>query len=173
MMSLRYLSAILVLVCAPSLAQIYKTTDAQGNVVYTDTPPGDSTSERVDLQPTNTLAPPPPKPEAAPSKPERAAAEPVVPQAVITEPANETTIPMGGGNFTVAATVAPGLHGGQGLQLLIDGEPEGAVQPNATWNLMNVFRGAHDLVVQVVDSEGKVLSRSEPVRVYVLRPGLN
>lgn len=173
MMSTHKLLLILVLVSAPTLAQIYKTTDADGNVVFTDTPPGDAAAEQVDLQPTNTVAPPAPAPKPAPREAQREPEEPAVPQAVITDPANESTIPMGGGNFTVSATVEPGLLGGQGLQLIIDGQPEGDVQPNATWNLMNVFRGAHDLVVQVVDSDGKVLSSSEPVRVYVLRPGLN
>lgn len=173
MMSMHKLLVILVLVSAPTLAQIYKTTDADGNVVFSDTPQGDAAAEQVDLQPTNTVAPPAPAPRPAPRETEPQPAESVAPQAVITEPANETTIPMGGGNFTVSATVEPGLLGGQGLQLVIDGHPEGDVQPNATWNLMNVFRGAHDLVVQVVDSDGKVLSSSQPVRVYVLRPGLN
>ena len=173
MTPLRNLLVILVLASAPSLAQIYKSTDADGNVVFTDTPPDHTTSEQVDLKPTNTLAPPPAAPASSPGKPGPTLAAPPAPQATITEPANETTIPMGGGNFTVSATVDPGLSGGQGLQLLIDGKPEGEVQPNATWHLMNVFRGAHDLVVQVVDSDGKALSSSEPVRVYVLRPGLN
>ncbi len=173
MMPMRYLTAVLVLACAPALAQIYKTTDKDGNVVFTDTPPDNSNSERVDLQPTNTVAPPAPMPQAAPRPAEPEPAEPTVPQATITAPANETTIPMGGGNFTVTAAVEPGLFGGQGLQLTIDGAPEGDVQPSATWNLMNVFRGAHDLVVHVIDSDGEILSSSEPVRVYVLRPGLN
>lgn len=173
MTPMRSLLALLVLASAPSLAQIYKTTDAEGNVVFTDSPPGGTASEQVDLQPTNTVAPPQPLPRVTPREVERQPAAPAMPRATITAPANETTIPMGGGNFTVSATVDPGLSGGQGLQLVIDGEPEGEVQPNATWHLMNVFRGAHDLVVQVVDSDGKVLSSSDPVRVYVLRPGLN
>ncbi len=173
MMPLRYLIALLVLACAPALAQIYKTTDKDGNVVFTDTPPDSSNSEQVDLQPTNTVAPPAPVPRAAPTEADAEPPEPAVPQATITSPANETTIPMGGGNFTVTAAVEPALFGGQGLQLTIDGAPEGVVQPGATWNLMNVFRGAHDLVVHVVDRDGKTLSSSEPVRVYVMRPGLN
>ncbi len=36
-------------------AEIYRTTDEQGNVIFTDKPPaGASTTERIELPPTNT-----------------------------------------------------------------------------------------------------------------------
>ena len=39
--------------------------------------------------------------------------------------------------------------------------------------MTNVFRGAHDLEVAVVDMNGEELARSPAVRVYVLRPSVN
>ena len=157
---------------AQATAQIYKTTDAEGNVVFTDQPPaGTSSSEQVDLQHTNTTPAVTPR---APSTPEPPKEDQTPPAEVsITSPANETTIPMGGGMFDVSATVSPGLEQGQTLQLLMDGTPKGGPQTSSLWKLENVFRGAHDLSVQLFDSDGKVIASSDSVRVYVMRPGLN
>lgn len=154
-----------------SAAQIYKTTDANGNVVFTDQPPaGTTASEQVDLQQTNTTPAVAPR---APSTPEPREPEPAPIEVSITSPANETTIPMGGGMFDVSATATPGVGPGQTLQLLLDGTPKGAPQTGTLWQLENVFRGAHDLSVRLIDSSGEVIANSNSVRVYVLRPGLN
>jgi hypothetical protein len=80
---------------------------------------------------------------------------------------------MGPGNFSVSATVQPGLGSGSLLQLYVDGSASGNPQSSNTWELTNVFRGAHDLSVAVVDNKGDQLAVSEPVRVYVLRPSVN
>ena len=164
---------VLVVAAGPAGAQIYKSTDADGNVVFTDKPPPDAPTERVDLQPTNTTPPPQNLPQAAPKESEDQPEAVAIPQARITSPENETTIPMGGGNFSVSAQVEPRLDSSQGLRLTMDGEPQGEPQASGYWDLTNVFRGGHDLVVEVVDTDGEVLSRSEPVRVYVMRPSVN
>ncbi len=153
-------------------AQIYKSVDEQGNVTYSDTPPEGQSSEEVELNQTNTT-PPTVVTRPAPvanktNKP--AAAE--TPSVTINSPANETTIPMGGGIFDVSASASPALKSGQALQLQIDGAPWGDPQPSGNWHLENVFRGQHDLTVQLLDSDGNVLGTSDPVRVYVMRPSL-
>ena len=153
--------------------QIYKTTDEHGNVIFTDSPPATSTStERVELPETNTTPatpiPPRPKTKPAPEEPESPGFS-----VAITVPANETTIPMGPGNFSVTAEVKPVLGVGASLQLYMDGIPWGKPQQGNSWSLTNVFRGAHDITVAVVDEEGRHLAGSEPVRVYVLRPSIN
>ena len=87
-------------------AQIYKTTDEHGNIVYTDTPPASGTStEKIKLNPTNTAPPPPDIYRPAPDDPEQP--EQINYTADIVSPANETTIPMGPGNFSVTANVSP------------------------------------------------------------------
>jgi hypothetical protein len=165
---------LLSLVAASATAQeIFRTTDEDGNVVFTDQPPAGSTkTERIELPRTNTTpaTPIPPSPEPA-----RTPAEPELPefQVAITAPPNETTIAMGPGNFSVSASVQPSLAAGASVQLLMDGTPWGEPQQATTWNLTNVFRGAHDITVAVVDEEGQQLANSEPVRVYVLRPSIN
>ncbi|MCB1856514.1 MAG: DUF4124 domain-containing protein [Halieaceae bacterium] len=153
-------------------AQIYKTVDADGNVSYSDTPASGGASEEVEMRHINTTPPPPAiVPRERPAAEEEPAAVNYRP--VITAPANETTIPMGPGNFQVNASVEPALAPGTALQLYIDGQPQGVPQDSPGWALTNVFRGAHDLEVAVVDTSGRELARSGAVRVYVLRPSVN
>jgi hypothetical protein len=168
----KLLLLILLLLPLASSAQIYKTTDKQGNVTYSDTPPNGTASEEVQLQQVNTTPPPPdrPKPLSRPAPEEPAATDY---QLTITAPPNETTIPMGPGNFSVSATVSPSLAQGRLLQLYLDGSPWGDPQASTSWSLTNVLRGAHDLTVGVIDTEDTQLASSEPVRVYVLRPSIN
>ncbi len=154
-------------------SQVYKTTDKDGNVVFTDQPPADGTpSEKVRVSPVNTtpattISAPRAKPGASA---EAAAAE--MPVVSITAPENESTIPKGGGDFGVFASVEPSLEGDQRLQLRIDGEVWGDPQASGAWQLNNIFRGAHDLSVELLDSSGDTISTSATVRVYVLRPSV-
>lgn len=166
----RLLLLALLLLPLAGAAQIYKTTDEQGNVSYSDMPPDGSTAETVELQQLNTTPPPPEMPKPAPEPP---AAETVEYAVAIVAPAPETTIPRGPGNFSVSASLSPPLEAGARLQLLLDGEPRGEPQTGNSWALTNVFRGAHDLTVAVIDESGKQLAVSEPVRVYVHRPSVN
>lgn len=171
----RFLLLALLLFPLGSLAQtVYRTTDAQGNVVFTDSPPANATpADRVQIGPTNTARPPEnlsrPVTEDAPE------AEPAIVSytVAITAPANETSFPMGPGNFSVSVKVSPGLGNSERLQLFLNGEPRGEPQQASTWDLTNVFRGQHDLTVGVIDGSGKTIARSEPVRVFVHRPSVN
>lgn len=171
----RLLLLALLLVPPGITAQIYRTTDEQGNVVFTDTPPPEGAErEEVQLQPTNTAPSPEPRPDLAPREKDPGEEAAAVKYGVaITVPANETTIPMGPGNFSVSAVVRPSLGTDHKLQLYMDGVPWGEPQTVPSWALTNVFRGAHDVTVAVTDSEGEHLAVSEPVRVYVLRPSIH
>lgn len=159
------------LLCASAaVGQIYKTTDKNGNVVFTDQPPtGDRPAEEVKLKPLNTTPATAARPRQEPAE------EPAAPDYTVSInfPTDETTIPMGPGNFSVVATTFPPLREGEMLQLQIDGADRGAAQRASNWDLTNVFRGAHELTVQRKSPEGEVLATSEAVTVYVHRPSVN
>jgi hypothetical protein len=169
----------LLLPLAGNAQQIYKSTDADGNVVFSDTPPnGDAEVETVELKRLNTAPAPVPLPTARNQQNNDGADEDEAEadsgyRVTISSPTDETTIAMGPGNFEVKASVDPTPGRGHHLQLRMDGEVQGEPQDASQWRLTNVFRGAHDLRVEVVDSEGTLLAHSEPVRVYVLRPSIN
>jgi Domain of unknown function (DUF4124) len=170
----RLLLLALLLVPLVSSGQIYRSTDEHGNVTYSDAPPPGTTGEQVELRQTNTTPPPPSSqvPTQPQSRPVQTEPEAITYRVSITAPANDTTIPMGPGNFAVSASVQPALGQDVQLQLLVDGDPWGDPQQGTSWSLTNVFRGAHDLTVAVIGAAGKQLAVSGPIRVYVLRPSI-
>lgn len=176
---LKPLASIALLLAVASLSvatEIYKHTDAEGNVTFSDQPPASGeTAEKIELRELNTTPPTPPSTVPASGDPEprpqpREARDLSV---RIASPADETTIAMGPGNVTVTAAATPPLGSREQLQLFLDGEPQGAPQANTTWSLEGLLRGPHDLAVERLDRQGKRLARSDSVRIYVLRPSVN
>jgi hypothetical protein len=164
----------LVLLSLSVTASVYRTTDEQGNVVFTDAPPADSgAAEAVDIQRTNTTAPPPKLPSSSLTDGRKSKPETTTYTVTITQPANETSIPMGPGNFSVSVRIYPPLKKYESLQLFMDGEPWGLAQAGMIWDLTNVFRGQHDITVGVINADGETLAMSPPVRVFVHRPSIN
>jgi len=156
-------------IALPMAQTVYKVTDENGNVTYTDTPPSDqrhsvetqtipAANAALPIESSNTGT------VALDEAPE------VDYQTRIQAPAEGATIPMGPGNFIVEASVAPRLDASEHLLLLLDGAPVGPPQKYASWALTNVFRGEHRLQVQRLDEAGVVLDTSAATTVYVMRP---
>ena len=155
-----------------SAQQVYRVVDENGNVSFTDSP---STSQQSQAQPitieqTNRAKPVAPANRSEASTPEAPAA--ISFDTRILAPSQNTTIPMGPGNFAVRARVTPSLRNDESVQLLIDNEPFGEPQRRPNWSLTNIFRGAHALQVLRLDADGRELDRSSTVTVYVLRPSI-
>ena len=143
-----------------TLAQpVYKVTDADGNVTFTDTPPlsSDGTIEEHSVHAPNTAKPA--ETTRAPAAPVEVE-EPIRYDTRIVTPADNATIPMGPGNFAVQAALNPRLASNETLQLLLDGEPVGAPQRIANWQLTNVYRGEHQLQVVRLYASGAQLDAS-------------
>lgn len=166
------LTPVAALAQAPA-AKIYRTTDEQGNVVFTDNPPAAAgATEQVEIRQINTTPPPASMPKAAP-KPKTDDPDAALYTVTIVSPENDTSFPMGPGNFSVTAKVQPSLANNESLQLYLDDMPWGNPQQATFWDLTNVFRGEHHLVVAVLDAQGKRLASSKPQRVFVHRPSVN
>ena len=152
---------------------IYKVVDEEGNITYTDTPPNDADAmvEPHSILGTNTTPAVATAPENA-IKTDQADAEASYVTRIVS-PADESTIPMGPGDFVVEAEVSPGLDNGEKLILLLNGEAVGAPQSFPRWQLTNVFRGAHRLQVVRVSKTGAAQSQSTEHTVYVMRPSVN
>jgi len=173
-MSRLVLLALLLTSLCVTADSIYRTTDEKGNVVFTDAPPADgSRVEPVSIQRTNTAVPPPQLPSSDQTGGKKSEPEAPAYTVTITQPANETSFPMGPGNFSVSVSIYPALKKYEGLQLFMNGEPRGDPQASGFWDLTNVFRGQHDITVGVINADGETLAVSEPVRVYVHRPSTN
>lgn len=148
---------------------IYKSRDAQGRVIYSDQPqPG--AVQQQQLPPLNTMEPSDPQTYPPPTRePEPA----VIDYRVrIDAPEPETSVPPGQRDLTISVSVEPRLAADHSLayfqnnELLLQTRQEQLV-------IEEIFRGSHTLEVAVLNEEGEVLSRSEPVVVHVQRIGLN
>lgn len=156
--------------CQYAAAQpVYKVTDENGNVTFTDTPPLDSQAsvEEHSIHTPNSTQAVLSAPEIA--KPEES--ESTIPfETSIVSPADNATIPMGPGNFSVQVALSPRLAAGEALLLLLDDAPVGSPQRMPNWQLTNVYRGEHRLQVLRIDDEGAQLDASDISTVFVMRP---
>jgi hypothetical protein len=182
---MKRLQMLLVLtLCAVGVqAEIYKIKDAKGNITFTDTP-GDKPAETVNLRPTmiapsepdassvppvttSIIEPGAPAEEAQPAKNES------IYKARILSPKEGAEITADQRDLAVAVTVSPGLAETDEFQLTIDGQPYGETTRGNSFVIREVPRGEHNIRVNIVSLEGKVLASSESVRVFVLRTGVN
>jgi Domain of unknown function (DUF4124) len=167
-----FLSLLLLCACSAS-AQVYKWVDEDGVVHYSDQPvPG---AERIDL-PSRPSTPPAASTRPAPARPAAAARstpasrQPAAPFSYtslsVASPAAEQTLWNIGGQLTVNLSLQPGLRSGDRVRLYFDGTPT-ETQLGLSFQLQEVWRGEHNLQAEVIDANGQLMIRSEPIRFYV------
>ena len=162
-----FLSAATVTAAQP----VYKVVDEQGNVTFTDTPPSDAAAEVQTLNATNTTPSMPVGDAATADDTAMQDTEaPVAYSTRITSPVDQSTIPMGPGDFVVEAAVQPRLRIGEHLVLTLDGVSVGEPQRAARWQLTNVFRGEHRLQVFRLGADDTRQDASPEQVVFVMRP---
>ena len=161
------------LICLPLIVlsaenKIYKTRDADGNIIYTDQAPENATEVEVE-EPVNYI-----KSEGIPkfqSKPDLKLKKkpPGYKTLLITSPAPNDTIRTNAGTLQVLYEMSPNLQSNHSLQLLVDGSVAQSTKSGA-FTLNNLDRGTHQLQLQIIDSQsGKVLKSSASVSVTILR----
>ncbi len=157
---------------AAAHAEIYKSTDADGNVTYSDQP--DKSAEPVDVRDINAI------PAVKTPEPDKKAVDsPSTVQKTVTyrsvrivEPADDAGIGHGPGDFTVRANSKPKLAKGHVLQLYMDGKAYGDANTTGSFALTNINRGTHKLKVSVINADGKTLKSSKAIKVNVFRPSV-
>ena len=154
----------------PAGAAIYSYIDAEGNRVFTDRPGGRAV-EQVQTKPANSMAaqpvPPPKQPARIPK-----AATPGYELLEVMQPEPDATIRNNAGELTVSVTSTPALHPGHQYRLLLDGVPVGLPGTSPVLMLQNIDRGSHQLLVQVIDSQGESLQASAPRVFHMMRTSL-
>ena len=166
------LIAIISLLLLPglSLAEIYKTFDEQGNVVYTDTPSESRPSEKVKLRPITPLPKPvynyAPNSSSSPSASQSKTGAFKYQSLKISSPANDSTV-RNQGNFQVKVAVVPKLQKNHKLRLLVNGEVLAGPQKSPVFSVKNMFRGSHQLQVEIIDNKRKaVKTASSTINVH-------
>ena len=159
----------LVLTASLALGQAYRWVDENGVVHYSDRPqPG---AEEVELEPAPAVNIPAPRrtaasPQAGPGEGDRDTGVAVGYDTLeIAGPAAEETLWNIGGVLNVSLNLQPALKPGHQLRVYFDGNPQ---QVNsAQFQLQEVYRGVHNLQAEVLDENGQLLIRSQPIRFYV------
>lgn len=145
-------------------ADVYRSVDENGNIIYTDKPTPDA--EKIRIDEIQTIEPPdtpeftytPPTPRDEPSQ---------YKVLKITSPADGDAIEDAAGNLSVSVSVEPALSPGHKIALFVDGNKTG--EGGGSFNLQNVDRGTHSLSAAILDNAGNELIRSGPVSVTLHR----
>ncbi|MFP6837670.1 MAG: DUF4124 domain-containing protein [Pseudomonadales bacterium] len=186
----RLLLACMILVAGSFIAmnsaaatKIFKTVDADGNVVFSDLPPGASSNpQTVEVEEPNVYAPGaaatqlPSGVESWVVPPGEDGAAPELSQwyrsLTIASPAHDASVRANAGTFNVVAQLVPALQSGHSARLLLDNVAAGSagtVGENVTFALTNIDRGTHTLKVEVLDGSGSVVFRSNQSTFHLLR----
>lgn len=157
---------------APSavFAEAYRWVDEDGVVHYSDRPV--EGAEEIVLPEANTTTvrrferdEPEPQPQPSSSEPVR------YQNLAITSPTSEETLWNIGGQLNVQIQVTPALQSGHRMRLYFDGE--GQDISSTSVQLEEVWRGEHNLQVEILSETGVPLIRSNPLRFYVQQSTVN
>lgn len=170
---MKRISVLLILLAATAVrADIYKSVNDQGEVVYSDQPtpsakrlklPELTTYKAPPLTNFSTSSAPGTKPVASPYK-----------DVKILEPQNDATIRNNQGVVSVQVALNPPLltKSGHKIQYYLNGEPHGTPIASTTINFSNLGRGTYTLSAAVVDASGAVLTSATPVIFYLHRESI-
>lgn len=159
----------LMLLALPALAQVYTYIDGEGNRVFTDKPKsGDA--ERIELAPSNSM----PTVGSQPAPEVVAPPEPGLRYNVlrILVPQPDATIRDSAGNLIASVNSEPGLFPGHSYRLLLDGKQVGEPGSSPVFPLENIDRGTHQLAVEIIDQQGRIIERTPTQPLHMLRISL-
>lgn len=150
------------LVSAAAIADVYKWTDENGVVHYSDQPhPG---AERIQISGTNTFSAPTPRRSNnadAEESTEFAGYESLT----ISSPSAEETLWNIEGVLNVSLSVTPALQPGHQVRVYFDGNPREVV--GLSFQIEEVYRGVHNIQAEILDATGQLMIRTQPNRFYV------
>ena len=89
--------------------------------------------------------------------------------AAVVSPENDAAVRSNAGNLTVRVRIVPELREGHRLRLLLDGVPQGAARRAPVFELTNIDRGTHNLVLHIVDEADAVVFSGAPSTFHLLR----
>ncbi len=147
-------------------ADIYRWKDADGNLIFSDTPRDGA--EKIEIGEIMTVPT-----RQARSVSDSGAEKPKVEKydsVTITSPADEQTFRNNDAtNVRVSVSLSPPLQVRRGhkLQLLVDGQSAAEPGRSLNFSLPEIERGAHQLQAVVVDPDGNTVERSPVSKFFV------
>jgi len=151
----------------------YKWIDEDGVVHYSDRPREGAQLVELDGLSRPTGA------RLSRNRPRNAAADIVAPTAAfryqslsVASPGPEETLWNIEGVLTVTVELDPGLQTGHQVRVYFDGGSPKIVG-GQSFQLEEVYRGVHNIQVEIIDSTGKLMIRSQTNRFYVQQNTIN
>lgn len=167
----------------PLMAEVYKTVDEDGNVTYTDQPPGDG-SRPMDLPPLSIIETPVYQKtarEAAQSADGAAGEEnKEIPlktlrrtyrDFAIISPATEESVWRPDGPVSVAWNTASPLVAGMTVTLSVDGKKQTATTATII-PIVGLERGEHTLTAELKDSRNRRIATANSVTFFIRQPNI-
>ncbi|MDH5444405.1 MAG: hypothetical protein OEY52_02545 [Gammaproteobacteria bacterium] len=154
--------------------KVYRKYHSDGVVEFTDKPIRGGRELKVEEVPTYKFTSPKtvasPTPSSGPGtklKTKKLSPTGQYSSLTITSPTRGQTIRANDGNVNVSFNLTPGLKPGHQLVYLLNGTQ--AMRSSQAQPLINISRGTHTLVLQVVDANNQVLINSDSVSFNVKR----
>ena len=161
---MRVTGILLLVVAVAAHAEVYKSINAGGEVVYSDRPTQGAERVKMPALPSYTPRPVRTLSRSAPAVEQQLQYE----SFIISSPASDATIRNNLGTVEIDTQLAPALMTslGHGIQFYLDGVAHGALLDSTTLTLSNVDRGEHRLSASVVDAAGSVLISTAETTVF-------
>ena len=165
--SMKYGFLLILLIGSIAQAEVYRTIDKNGNIVFTDVKDDNAEEVIIDIAPSYTAPEILPLPTTPNEK--KATVAPKYKVKLGSPVQNESF--QNPESISVTASVSPALNGLRADKLLfkLDGKAVGKASASTSATLKGVERGSHILVVSVVDKKGKVIKSSKSVLFHVHR----
>ena len=166
---MRYLLLVLASVCGLAQAEIYKTYDKNGNVVFTDTP--SAAAEQVQEKPIMTM------PALSrdvidkkqKDKPAPASTEPTAYKVAVDRPKANDMLHKTEASFNAVVSLTPPLWKEHHLHVTLDGKSQGIDNFAPTIDPVVLERGQHRLEIKAVDAKGRELGK-EVIDFFIQQP---
>jgi len=154
--------------------QMWKWTDANGVVHYSDVPAPGAVQVGVDYSQGQPDAAPAVQGQGASrSSPAPTGQAVSYTSLAIVQPQNETSYFEANSVVDVQIDSSPSLADGDSIYLYLDGKRIGNTGDSLSYSLPNVERGAHTLTAVIFDSQGNQKIRSQPVTFFMKQPTIN
>ncbi|WP_440906127.1 DUF4124 domain-containing protein [Catenovulum sp. SX2] len=146
-------------------AKVYVYRNAEGVLVFSDTPHPDaeeiSPKSKIESIPSVT----PTRQTNTADKQQQAETY----QVRLVQPIDQATIRDNTGSVYVAVQVSPTYQAEHQVRVLLNGEAVIQPQNRSVFMLKDVYRGEHQLKVELLDVNGKVIASSKPRTFYMHR----
>jgi hypothetical protein len=158
---------LFILLAASVQADVYKSVNEKGEVVYSDQPTANAQRMKLPELPTYTAPPIP----AVTSTPKAAPVASPYKSVKIVAPENDATIRDNQGVVKVAVALNPPLMTREGhkIQFYLNGEPHGMPVATTSISFSNLDRGTYTLTSSVIAANGDVLTSADPVVFHLHR----